>query len=744
MRCLTGIVLVFVLAAPAYAADYVVLSGVQPDDPYHKAALRIAEHHDAGAVVPFDPADPQTALAALRKAKPRNVAVVLKPEHIDVNFVRRFLRMATQVDDDLFVDFGYGFITGATAEDAVAFVERIIEAEAAEQPRKVGSAAVWGGQGTSRAYDDEYVLGSLRLPQRSLRFVAPSGNERDQAFLDKELGSLSGCGAILMGGHGMPWEIGNGPRAEDVGKLALYPAVAFNYACYTGATARYPEREYRGGDVVERFHEVERKRSFALNMIRAGVTGYVAYVNPRPAGPELSTDFARVLAGASLGESRRADQAKILLGYLGWGEPGIVPPVWEEGRTVPRKDVDPVRHMMLDGATGGVLYGDPAFRPFARTDNALPLAQAVKREGDDLHIAFAMAEPYTGVWCADPFRRFPGGKVGMARKLYGRVALPADAPAIHSVWIDEATQGGRAIATLEPAWAVEEDAGVRYLHLKANFDYGGSGEVAVRFVASPRTEVPAEKRAKPLEAPADAKPKDLEVAQLARRANEVALNARLDPAPWLQELAGRVRPQAFDEVVELIRRGEGHWRTHLLLAATKSAGDETKLMALASGPALPRYGRWVALQGLGVFDTPEVRTYLLERLAREHDAGLFMSATQALATLKEPRGHAPIAKQLLAFEPGWSGVEGHLLNALYAIGHPDLANVLDGYVRSERAVGEMGVWLSLERLRALDAARGIRAAQAVLASARFTGFAAGTQARIRALAEAPDAAGPSK
>ena len=48
----------------------------------------------------------------------------------------------------------------------------------------------------------------------------------------------------------------------------------------------------------------------------------------------------------------------------------------------------------------------------------------------------------------------------------------------------------------------------------------------------------------------------------------------------------------------------------------------------ASGYALQNYGRWTALRALAYFDTPEVRTYLLESLTRERDAGRFMSAAR--------------------------------------------------------------------------------------------------------------------
>ncbi|MHC4550392.1 MAG: hypothetical protein ACYTEZ_16610 [Planctomycetota bacterium] len=484
MPRVAAFLLVFSLPA---LADYVVLVGVKDKDPYAGAARLLAKHHGTEHILRFDPERPDKVVRALRRIGPRHVAIVLRPEQIHVNSVRRILKMSTTIDDDPFVDFDFGYITGGTAKEALRFVQNILRASRTEPLLKVGKASVWGGSYESLASDGTYEAGGLRFPMRSLRFVAPKGGHgRDQAFIDQHLGSLTKCGAIIMGGHGMPWEIGSGPRAEDVAKLDLFPAVVFNYACYTGVTRRYPERKYERGTYVQRLLEIDAKRSFALSMIRAGVTGYTAYVNPRPAGPELSIEFQRVLAGSTLGAARRNDYHKVCLGYLGFDEKGIVPPDWQDGLRQPAQGVDAVRHMMLDGATGGILYGDPAARPFPEAKpNALPLTVETRTEGGALHVTMRVQAYWVYVWCTDPFRRFDQKSRTMAMKTYTRVEVPGSWKTVGSVRVASATWAGRPVATLPPIWAIEEDQGKRYLHLKANFERSSKhrGDIVVTMVA---------------------------------------------------------------------------------------------------------------------------------------------------------------------------------------------------------------------------------------------------------------------
>ncbi len=133
------------LSLPALA-DYVVLVGVDDTDPYSEAAKLLAEHHGTDRILRFDPAKPETVVPTLRRIGPTHVAIVLRPEQIHVNSVRRFLRMSTTIDDDPFVDFEFGYITGETAAEAVRFVENIIRASKRKTLVKFGKASVWGGK----------------------------------------------------------------------------------------------------------------------------------------------------------------------------------------------------------------------------------------------------------------------------------------------------------------------------------------------------------------------------------------------------------------------------------------------------------------------------------------------------------------------------------------------------------------------------------------------------------------------
>ena len=132
---------VVVTAVAAPAQDYLVLAAFAADDPFDAAARVLAEHHHA-AIVRFDPADLEPLRAELVARAPRNVALVMRPEQIGFGLQRRFLQLATEVDRDPFVDFAFGYVTGRTAEDAVALAKRGV----ARQARPVaGVATVAGG-----------------------------------------------------------------------------------------------------------------------------------------------------------------------------------------------------------------------------------------------------------------------------------------------------------------------------------------------------------------------------------------------------------------------------------------------------------------------------------------------------------------------------------------------------------------------------------------------------------------------
>src|SRR5207249_900111 len=155
------------------------------------------------------------------------------------------------------------------------------------------------------------------IPQLEGRLASPKHlvNEgRDTQFIKEFLPKLSGKSLVIFGGHGYPREVVGGPTWKDLAGLKLDSAVALNIACYTGVTETWFEHDKK--DHVVRKRKIPMSESFALALLRTGVIGYVAYVCERPAGPELFTDVSALVSeGMSLGDVRRRDYDKIVLGY---------------------------------------------------------------------------------------------------------------------------------------------------------------------------------------------------------------------------------------------------------------------------------------------------------------------------------------------------------------------------------------------------------------------------------------------
>ncbi|MCA8973209.1 MAG: hypothetical protein KDC98_00735, partial [Planctomycetes bacterium] len=675
-----ALILAIAAAAPAQqgsspaaaAADYVVLTAVAEGGPFDAAARHLVDHHRA-ALVRFDPADLDPVRAALTAAAPRHVALVMRPEQLDFAFARRFLQLATEIDDDPFVDFAFGYITGATAAEAVALARR----GTARKPlqAKPRHASVAGGAERSFVTERPQLLGRVRLD--AVQFYC-AGEEafpdtgRDRAFLAENLPKLEGRDTVTFIGHGWPREVHGGPDHGDLAGLDLDGAVALNVACYTGVTNGYFEDDYRRGLI--RRKEVPFEESFCLALLRTGVVGYTAYLCPRPAGPELDTDLAALVAdGVSLGEARRRDYDKTVLGFLGFGEDRLLcGPIADGGRISRSGDV--VRDIMLEGATGGVLFGDPACIPFAGLRGAAPVAITIENNGSGLRLRARAAVTALYLQCSDPTAKW--GET-MAMKVHARV--PIGERLIEDVTVDE-LKIGRDVQPSRVLWAIEDDHGERFLQLKVNFPRGermlGELKLAVRIAATTDPDK-AKRRGGEVQRPRHdaamaSSPRDpfalAADREIAREAVQAALDASAallsgSGGDALQKL-GEFGSEGFRAACVLLESGTSHHRSFEMLKATWHPGDERHLIALASGPALPNFASWTVLRGLGVADTPAVRALLLQRLATETDAGLFMSAAQGLAMLGAKEAAAAIGDRVLEFRSAWSGVESYLIAAL--------------------------------------------------------------------------------
>ncbi|MBI4617920.1 MAG: hypothetical protein HY720_30200 [Planctomycetes bacterium] len=460
--------------------SYVVATAFGASDPYRAAAEALSEHRHA-PVVAFDPTDLASLELCLRKDRPRFVAVVARPETIDTNFVRRFLMMTTRLDDDPFPDVSWGLVTGATAEEALDFVRNGISAEKKGLPKDFLYAFV-----TSDSIRDEGGPEWLAAAGWSAaRLGFGHDDPRIERFIEERLADLQGRGLIQMTGCGDPeriwlfddqrnadpskhWaydpaKVGQNPDggmrwidAPAFRRLDLFPAVLTSGTCHSGSLRRV----YVEGDIVSTFGRSDRvevydmppERSLGLAYIARGVSAAILPVGPNH-GWRTDVEVHRMFStGAPLGEVMQSCYAELVLAYAGTIELGLYDPASGKGA-----DED-VREMMRGGAANRVLYGDPAYAPFARIESSAALAVRGPTPREDgsfaIHCSFALPNHPDFV---DQFCDY-------GSRMYFAVDLPAD---LAARGLARVVAEGDDPAVAEVRWAIETTPGGSRLHILA-------------------------------------------------------------------------------------------------------------------------------------------------------------------------------------------------------------------------------------------------------------------------------------
>ena len=147
----------------------------------------------------------------------------------------------------------------------------------------------------------------------------------DADFIRASMPKMQDGSILLFASHGYPNGLVGGPKASDIRDVDFTGKVAFNIACYTGVTGAWFEDDWKTMRVRRR--EVEASDSFCLQMIDSGVAGYVAYVSPRPGGPQMMGDALLTGAsGLSLGELQRKEREQCCAGSSSdWSRQGYRP-----------------------------------------------------------------------------------------------------------------------------------------------------------------------------------------------------------------------------------------------------------------------------------------------------------------------------------------------------------------------------------------------------------------------------------
>lgn len=485
------------------AQNYVVLSPVSDTtDPWFEPVEIIADYRSAQVIV-YDPSNINAVLPFLFTAQPRYVAVVIRPIDLHINFVRQFLMLSTQIDSDAFSDFSYGYITGATAQDAVDFLNRIIAAENAgieNYPFKIGGCVASSLNFVyTVANDYKTYLNPVSYAEIYME-TNDSATGRDYFVANQNL--MLANKLLDIGHNGDPhmiwlFEGGNmtpdppvwlydstkiedpayaraGLSSYEFAGLNLYPAVAFNGACHSGETKKVMVE----GDIAAtfgdtewytRFYTMSDTFSFALTILKTGITGYFAPCGANNANDQGEDVYNTFLYNEPLGDIHKRSNDGVVMGFLG-NRPVLE--LYTEGDFGSGCDVgisgtfDPDDWSgacyMLGGKANRIYFGDPLFNPFEPNhSDSLNITKAsidsVNNTTLDVLVDYHKPDVYTAYFpCWDKFHH------GETR-IYIPVTLPDYCGTVNSVYVIDSS-GPYDLAF----HALEQFDGKQILHLEVD------------------------------------------------------------------------------------------------------------------------------------------------------------------------------------------------------------------------------------------------------------------------------------
>ncbi len=442
------------------STSYIILTNIPESDSYYKTVAKLKEYRNA-EILTFEPEKVETIKSILIKKKPDYAAIILKPIDLDINFVRKFVMLSTEIDDDPFSDFSFGFITGATSDDALKFVENIIKAEKEGIQELLLTVSGYSASSINYVEESDTFFLSL-LPIKSYSNIYLEVGDPDvMKFFFQNAEKLKNKKLLDIGHNGDPhmlwlfegsnmvsdtWNydpklVENPPikrlglRSDDIRTLDLYPAVAFNGACHSGVVKKaIIESDILAtfGDTkgVIRFYEMSDNFSFALSILKTGITGYFAPIGSNNANDQQEEIYNVFLYNEPLGDIHKRNIDGVVMGFLG-NKPKLQ--IFKDGdlfyeyETLPSGTYKPsdfgwASSTMLSGKANRIYYGDPLYNPFLKDkSDKLKLVSTkiskVTESSLQLDISFKKSNTYFPLW--DKFH-------DNGIRLYTTVDLPKD------------------------------------------------------------------------------------------------------------------------------------------------------------------------------------------------------------------------------------------------------------------------------------------------------------------------------
>ena len=467
------------------------------DSPEHRrfAALAkaIAEHHRAPLIDVPDPADLSGLERALRRGRPKSVVVVVPPETLDVALHRRILLLSVAIDEDVFADFAFGYLTARDAESAAALWARtqVLRAEGLAAKTWISTAVTSGPRCLESAGSVPTAARAAGFTGTSLHWAFPAKDEGAWTFIERNLPRLETAGVITMTGNGDPegiwlfddhrnadrtkhWDyapekVGHDPdgamprlAADRFRALKLRRPIVWSGTCHSGAV----DRVFVEGDIVSTFgrtdrttlHRLPPDRSLALALLDAGAAALLVPIGANH-GMSVSRETEVALTtGASLGESIKSTYDDVALAATG----RLVLDLPVDGE--PHRSREPV---MQGGGANRVLIGDPTLRPFEKTEHPLEHVTARRRNDGGFDVIVRWTKGWHP-WAWDMF----GLDRARADRVFARVPIdglvPADRAVRLSATVTVLDGAGRVLPFVLTRAEPEVFHGRRYLHLQAN------------------------------------------------------------------------------------------------------------------------------------------------------------------------------------------------------------------------------------------------------------------------------------
>jgi hypothetical protein len=380
--------------------------------------------------------------------------------------------MATRVDDDPFVDFEYGFVTGRDGAAALRFVKRIEAAWKRDFGTRAALFGSWEGGVLPTPGQPLSALKSLGFSATASFVRTWDSEEARRKTARQALADCQGKDALLFFSHGYPHSMEFCYRAKDLRewKTDLSPAVLVNCACYNGAPGRWFDVGPKGP--IDR-GLVARDDSVALAVLDSGVAGYFAGVDPWH-GPLAMQVFTHATDdGLRLGEAAKRMVDRLALDFL----PGRIrfEPTLKIKDRFSGEGVVNRRH---NGA-GMIFYGDPALAPFARKAKRLLSAEVKAADRERLRVRLSVRPLIDGPPGVDFFLahsrltdyysvKTANFEKELSLEVYRVIPLPAEckgkgAPALR---VTAARSGAEDVATGTPQLVVEDTPWGKFLHIR--------------------------------------------------------------------------------------------------------------------------------------------------------------------------------------------------------------------------------------------------------------------------------------